>query len=51
MTEAERSRGSVPAGAHNGTPDWVAAERSPEFRELVSRRRRFVVPWTVFFLS
>jgi len=31
--------------------DWVAAERSPEFRELVRRKRRFVVPATVFFLS
>jgi uncharacterized membrane protein (DUF485 family) len=31
--------------------DWEAAERSPEFRQLVSRQRRFVVPATVFFLS
>ena len=31
--------------------DWERAERSPEFRELVSRRRRFVVPATVFFLA
>jgi uncharacterized membrane protein (DUF485 family) len=30
--------------------DWEAAERSPEFQELVHRRRRFVVPATVFFL-
>ena len=30
--------------------DWVAAERSPEFRELVARKRRFVVPATIFFL-
>jgi uncharacterized membrane protein (DUF485 family) len=30
--------------------DWEAAERSPEFQELVRRRRRFVVPATVFFL-
>jgi uncharacterized membrane protein (DUF485 family) len=29
--------------------DWVAAERSPEFRELIRRRRNFVVPATVFF--
>src|SRR5689334_16621624 len=32
-------------------PDWQAIERSPEFRELVARRRRFVVPATAFFLS
>ena len=31
--------------------DWEAAERLPEFQELVRRRRRFVVPATVFFLS
>ena len=31
--------------------DWEAIERSPEFRELVARRRRFVIPCTVFFLS
>jgi len=31
--------------------DWEAIERSPEFRELVSRRRGFVIPCTVFFLS
>jgi uncharacterized membrane protein (DUF485 family) len=31
--------------------DWEAIERSPEFRELVSRRRRFVLPATVFFLT
>lgn len=30
--------------------DWEAAERSPEFRELIRRRRRFVVPATVFFM-
>ena len=30
--------------------DWVAAERSPEFRELIASRRRFVVPATAFFL-
>ena len=31
--------------------DWEAAEASPEFRELVSRRRRFVLPATIFFLA
>ena len=30
--------------------DWSAAARTPEFRELVRRRRRFVVPATIFFL-
>jgi len=31
--------------------DWEAIERSPEFQELVRRRRRFVVPATIFFLT
>ena len=31
--------------------DWKAAERSPEFRELIAARRRFVLPGTIFFLS
>ncbi len=29
--------------------DWVAAERSPEFRELIKKRRNFVLPATIFF--
>lgn len=31
--------------------DWQAVERSPEFRELVRRKRAFVVPATIFFLA
>jgi uncharacterized membrane protein (DUF485 family) len=31
--------------------EWEAIERSPEFQELVGRRRRFVIPCTVFFLA
>ena len=31
--------------------DWEAIERSPEFQELVRRRRSFVLPGTIFFLS
>ena len=31
--------------------DWIAAERSPEFRELLTKRRRFVIPATAFFLT
>ena len=31
--------------------DWERIERSPEFQELVHRRRSFVVPATIFFLS
>lgn len=31
--------------------DWEAIERSPEFQELVRRKRRYVIPRVVFFLS
>ena len=31
--------------------DYEAVERSPEFQELVRRRRGFVLPCTAFFLS
>ena len=34
-----------------GAIDWQTIERSPEFQELVHRRRGFVIPCTVFFLS
>jgi uncharacterized membrane protein (DUF485 family) len=30
--------------------DWEGIERSDEFRELVKRRRSFVIPATIFFL-
>jgi uncharacterized membrane protein (DUF485 family) len=47
-TEAPR------AGArstHQPEIDWEAAERSPEFRQLVRKKRAFVIPATVFFLA
>jgi uncharacterized membrane protein (DUF485 family) len=31
--------------------DWQALERSPEFHELVRRKRRFVIPATIGFLA
>jgi uncharacterized membrane protein (DUF485 family) len=31
--------------------DWEAVERWPEFQELVHRRRSFVLPATIFYLS
>ena len=30
--------------------DWQAIEASPEFQELVAKRRSFVLPATIFFL-
>ncbi|HEX5980175.1 MAG TPA: DUF485 domain-containing protein [Thermoleophilaceae bacterium] len=46
-TESRTTGGSD----HHPEIDWVAAERSPEFRELIKRKRAFVVPATIFFLS
>jgi uncharacterized membrane protein (DUF485 family) len=31
--------------------DWQEIEESPEFRELVSKRRSFVLPGTIFFFA
>jgi uncharacterized membrane protein (DUF485 family) len=31
--------------------DWEAIERSPEFQELVRKRKAFVLPGTIFFLA
>jgi uncharacterized membrane protein (DUF485 family) len=46
-TESRTAGGSD----HHPEIDWAAAERSPEFRELIKRKRAFVVPATIFFLA
>ena len=44
--------GRVTAGPdHHPEIDWIAAEQSPEFRELIRKRRSFVLPATIFFLA
>jgi uncharacterized membrane protein (DUF485 family) len=40
-----------PGTARETTYDWERIERSPEFQELVRKRRSFVVPATIFFLA
>jgi len=37
--------------AHRPQVDWEAVERSPEFRELIRRKKAFVIPATIFFLA
>jgi uncharacterized membrane protein (DUF485 family) len=39
------------ARTEHRTYDWERLERSPEFQELVRRRRAFVIPATIFFLA
>jgi uncharacterized membrane protein (DUF485 family) len=34
-----------------GRVDWNTVEQSPEFKELIAARRRFVLPATIFFLA
>ena len=36
---------------HQPSHDWERIEQSPEFQELVHKRRAFVLPATIFFLS
>jgi uncharacterized membrane protein (DUF485 family) len=47
----ETAEAWTPDSEHHAEIDWVAAERSPEFRELVKRKNAFVVPATIFFLA
>ncbi len=45
---------STPAGSRPSSDapiDWEGIERSEEFQELVARKRRFVLPATLFFLA
>ena len=42
--------GNVARADQHPEIDWVAAERSAEFRELVRKKKSFVVPATIFFL-
>ena len=45
------TRATGPTGGdHHPQIDWVAAEQSPEFRELIKKKRSFVLPATIFFL-
>jgi uncharacterized membrane protein (DUF485 family) len=44
-------QGRATADAQLRGVDWEAIERSPEFQELVTRRRSFVLPATIFFLA
>jgi uncharacterized membrane protein (DUF485 family) len=41
----------TPREAREPAYDWERIERSPEFQELVRKRRSFVVPATIFFLA
>ena len=36
---------------HHSEIDWQAVEQSPEFRELIRRKKAFVIPATLFFLA
>jgi len=52
MTETNGET-TVRPPAPDGAPniDWIAAERSPEFQELVTKKKSFVLPATIFFLA
>ena len=49
---ADPASGLRAGGArHHPEIDWVAAEKSPEFQELVKKRRSWVLPATIFFMA
>ena len=39
-----------PPVARIGAAEWDRLERDPAFRELVRRKRRFILPATIFFI-
>ena len=43
--------GDLAGGGERPNTDWVAIAHSPEFGELMSKKKAFVVPATIFFLS
>jgi uncharacterized membrane protein (DUF485 family) len=43
--------GTVAGPDHHPEIDWATVEQSSEFRELVRKKRSFVVPATIFFLA
>ena len=51
MAETTTPQGGAAADDHVRGVDWGAIEESPEFQELVTRRRAFVLPATIFFLT
>ena len=51
MAETTAPLGGAAADDHVRGVDWDAIEASPEFQELVTRRRAFVLPATIFFLT
>jgi uncharacterized membrane protein (DUF485 family) len=51
MAETTAPQGGAAADDHVRGVDWAAIEGSPEFQELVTRRRAFVLPATIFFLT
>ena len=52
MAEQVTSTATTTRGrAERPAYDWEAIERSPEFQELIRRRRAIVVPATIFYLA
>ena len=49
--QVPESQGVAAGPDHHPEIDWIAAERSPEFKELIRRKRSFVLPATIFFLA
>jgi uncharacterized membrane protein (DUF485 family) len=51
VTIPDDARAPRSADATHEQIDWQAIEASPEFQELVRRKRAFVLPATIFYLS
>ena len=51
MAETTSAPGAGAADDRLRGVDWEGIEGSPEFQELIRRRRSFVLPATIFFLT
>jgi uncharacterized membrane protein (DUF485 family) len=51
MAEPQQGAGASAGAGHHPEIDWHAAEESPEFKELVKKRRAWVLPATIFFMA
>jgi uncharacterized membrane protein (DUF485 family) len=53
MAAPTAPRPGQPADAGSEVPgyDWEALEHTPEFQELIHKKKAFVLPATIFFLS
>lgn len=49
--ENKRKKGSAGSGVGQGAIDYEKIVSSPQYKEMLRRKNRFIVPMTIFFLA